>query len=166
MNQFVLFKVQGQSLEPTLEDVIMKAIIWDFLNTIYDSREGALYDGAKELLEKLHKKYKQALVSSTFDVHGRIELIKSFSIWGCFDRVEIGLKTKKLFLDICKEFGCDPCEVYIIGDNELNEIRIGNKLKMKTIWVDKRLRGSLEERLLGVNYWKKISKLSELSNFL
>lgn len=144
----------------------MKAIIWDFLNTIYNSPGNTLYDGSKELLEKLHKEYKQVLVSSTFDVQKRIELIKSFNIWTCFDRVEIGLKTKGLFLDICKEFGCDPSEGYVIGDNALNEIRTGNKLGMKTIWVDRKGKSGFKGKLFKKRCWKKIKKLSELKGIL
>jgi FMN phosphatase YigB (HAD superfamily) len=144
----------------------MKVIIWDFNGTIYNSSENALYKGAKKLLVKFSKKYKQALATTSFDIKGRMELIKSFGIWDYFDRVNITLKSKKLFLDICKEFNCKAEEVYVVGDGYLKEIRIGNKLGMKTILIDRKGKSGWKDRLFKRRSWKKIDNVSELENIL
>jgi FMN phosphatase YigB (HAD superfamily) len=150
----------------------MKAIIWDFSGTICDTQKKVLYKGAKEILKKASKRYRQALVTTKLsDPEGRTQLIKDLGIWEYFEIVKISLKTKDIFLEICKEFDCKPEETLVIGDGYRygpypKEILTGNKLKMKTIWVDFRNTSKLKEKLLGIRYWKKITTLSELDNIL
>jgi len=145
----------------------MKAIIWDFNGTLYNSNYKKLFYKAKVILDECSKKYQQALVSSDI-LHPdkRKMLIKKLSIDKYFDHIEINFKTTKTFLNICTLFKCNPKEFYVIGDNFFKEIKIGNKLGMKTIWFDFKGTLKLKQLLLGIKYWKKINKLDELENLL
>ncbi|MBN2016374.1 HAD family hydrolase [Candidatus Dojkabacteria bacterium] len=154
----------------------MKAIIWDFSGTLYNKKEDKLFEGAKEILVKCSKKYKQAIVTTKLsDPEGRIQLMKNLGIWKYFNIVEISLKTEGLFLDICKRFNCKPEKVYVIGDGYKfgpawspypREIFTGEKLGMKTIWCDFHKTPKLKQLILGIKYWKKISSLKDLENVI
>lgn len=150
----------------------MKAIIWDFNGTLANSSKATLYPDAKQILEKCSKKYKQALITTKLsDPEGRKKLINDLGIWDYFDFVRISRKTTEIFMKVCEEFNCKPKEVFVIGDGFrygpfLKEIAVGNKLGMKTIWVDFNKTSNLSEKLQGIKYWKKVNKLKDLYKLL
>lgn len=144
----------------------MKAIIWDFKGTLYNPKEEKLFKEASKILELTSKQYKQALITTTFDRKRREDLIKSMGIWEVFDYIRITIKTPKIFLTVCNKFQCKPEDVYVIGDGYIKEIRVGNKLGMKTIWVDRTGRISWKDKLFRKRYWKKVRRLRELEKIL
>lgn len=139
-----------------------KVIIWDFNNTIYDPSTEKLFPFAKELLEKFHRNFKQLLFSTVIDRERRINLIKSFGIWEYFDEVDIGIKTLAKFKEVLKTYDCDPSEVLVIGDSIFNEIRLGEKLGMKTIWIERKPLTGIKTKLFKVRYWKKVEALEDI----
>jgi len=145
----------------------MKAIIWDFKGTVYNPATKQLYSGAKELLKKGSEKYKQAMVTAALmNPVKRKELIRKMGIWDYFDQIDISFKTPKLFLEICDKLNCSSKDVYVIGDGYFKEIIAGNKLGMKTIWIDRKGISKLKERLLHIKYWKKVKHFSELETII
>ena len=144
----------------------MELIIWDFLGTLYDSSKESLYPDSKDILQKTKSKYKQVLSSSGFNKAKRITLIKELEIWSLFDEVKIGLKSKRLFLNFCNKYNCKPKDVYVIGDNLLNEINTGNRLGMKTIWLNRKRSESMKTKIFRKYCWKDIYKLKELDSIL
>lgn len=145
----------------------MKSIIWDFNGTVYNPETKQLYSGAKELLKKSSKKYQQVMVTAALiNPVKRKELIRKMGIWNYFDQIDISFKTPKLFLNLCDKLNCSSKDVYVIGDGYFKEIVTGNKLGMKTIWIDRKGIGKLKERLLRIKYWKKVKYLSELETIL
>jgi FMN phosphatase YigB (HAD superfamily) len=155
-----------------LNEVEGQAIIWDFSGTLADTKQKKLFEGAEEILEKASQKYKQALVTATLtNPDERIQLLKDLGVYKYFSIVEISLKKKKLFLEICEKFECRPEDVYVIGDGYSfgiypKEIMTGNQLGMKTIWCNFKNTSKLKQMFLGIKYWKKIEKLSDLESIL
>jgi len=147
---------------------MMQAIIWDFNGTLYNPKEEKLFKGAKKLLKEASKKYKQAMVSAALlNPKKRRKLIKDLGIWYYFDYIRINIKSPKMFLSVCNKFQCKPEEVYVIGDGYRKEIRTGNKLGMKTIWIDRKgKRSSWRDRLFKKRCWKRIDNMSMLESIL
>lgn len=145
----------------------MKAIIWDFNGTLYNPVEQKLFDGAKEILKNASRNYKQALISAALlNPQKRRKLIKDLGIWDCFDYIKINIKSPKMFLSVCNKFQCKPEDVYVIGDGYLKEIRTGNKLGMRTIWIHRKGKSDWKDKLFKKRYWKRISRLKELEKIL
>lgn len=136
-------------------------VIWDFNNTLYNRSEKALYTDTVSVLEKFHGNTHQVLYSTGFLKSGREKLIKEQGIWSFFDEVIIGFKTVKRFQSLQEKYCVSPKRTYVIGDRLDNEIRIGEKLGMKTIWVARKSPGRLKKRLFRLSYWKKAQSLRE-----
>lgn len=141
----------------------MKAIIWDFNDTLYNANKEELFENAEDVLSKAKNSYYQALVTTSIGNKSEREaLIKEMGIWDIFDHIKIGIKTAKVFEEAVHEVKCKNDQVFVIGDSYSKEIRIGNKLGMKTVWFT----------LVSVSqdskkhYCKKISDLSELYSIL
>jgi len=146
----------------------MSLIIWDFLNTLYNSKEQKLCKGAEDLLRHLHTKHTQVLISSNLFPEKRKKLVKALGIDIYFDKIIIvkGLKSPRILAKICKQYECKPEETYIIGDSLANEIRGGSRLNMKTIWIKRAPGSTFKEEFLRIKYWKKVSNLSQLSKLI
>ncbi|MDD3648371.1 MAG: hypothetical protein PHS44_07805 [Candidatus Dojkabacteria bacterium] len=151
---------------------MMKAIIWDLNGTLASIKAKKLKPYAEEILSKASGKYLQALATTSiiFPERRRV-LIRSLGIEKFFKFIKVGQKNEKLFSDICKEFRCEPKDTFVIGDGFRyglfqKEIAIGNKLGMKTIWIDNNNKGKDQEKLREIKYWKKISHLEELDRIL
>lgn len=108
-----------------------KAIIFDFMRTLYDPESGELIPGAYKLLEYCSRKNDCYLVSHKEGQ--RQNLFEKLDIEKFF--IEIKLVERKDipgFRDLVKAKKYHV--VYIVGDRIDGEIRIGNKLKFTTIW--------------------------------
>lgn len=141
----------------------MRAIIWDFRNTIYNPDTQEFEEGALEILEKYFGKYKMVIITSTPARERRIQLIKDLGIDKYFEEIIVGVKTPELFQSICEELCVKLEEVYVIGDSYNSEIRVGNELGMKTIWFR---HGNPDEEELGIKYWRRIDSLTELPDII
>jgi len=117
----------------------MKAIIFDFGGCLYNHAAKKLTIGAEDTLTYYRGKYKLALVSLSDDVNKRIELLQMLGIDKMFDKVTVvnknmGDKDIMHFMECCEEFDVSPEECYVVGDRIKKEIKLGNSLKMKTVW--------------------------------
>lgn len=144
----------------------MELIIWDFLGTLYNANLGTLYPGTKELLLKSSKKYRHILSSSGFNKTKRLALIKNLGLDDLFVQIDVGLKTKKQFLNYCNKYNCKPKNVFVIGDNAFNEIKLGNSLGMKTIWINSHKRKTLSEKIFRTSSWKEVEKIEQIERLL
>lgn len=140
-------------------------IIWDFIQTLYNTHEGVLYPSAIEILKSFKEAgYKQVLASSVVNyLHDeRMQLFKELEILNYFDEVILGPKTEETFQAICDKFKSAPIETFVIGDNENNEIRTGNLLKMKTIWIQRKEVNRLRQHLYEGAAWRAVKSLAEV----
>lgn len=145
----------------------MKAIIWDFNGTLYNPKTKKLCYKTKDILDKCSKRYQQALVSSDMlHPNKRKTIIKKLGIEKYFKHIEINFKTIKTFLNICRLFKYKPCEFYVIGDNYSKEIKVGNKLNMKTIWITRKEPSIIKRKILRIKYWKIVNNISSLESVI
>lgn len=107
-----------------------KIIIFDFNKTIYNPYEGCLYRGTYSLLQRLNKNYYLILVTTASPSRSiniqKLKLNKYFKKIIIVRRKNLNLYRN---LSIAKK-------TILIGDNLKEEIRIGKKLKLKTILIN------------------------------
>lgn len=110
-----------------------KAIIFDFMRTLYNPEERLLEMNAKAILEYCVKKYDLYLVS--YDEGEKDELFIELEIKKYFKEIKlVERKTKLTFQTILpKKYE----KIFVIGDRIESEIQIGNKLGFETIWYKK-----------------------------
>lgn len=116
---------------------MIKLIIFDYGGTIYNPTTDQLYPVTKELLSKLHdSKFKLALVSRADDVKQRLDDFKRFHLENYFEFMEAVPEGKiKRFATVLKKFNVSSKECLIVGDYVKSEIKEGNKIGIKTIWI-------------------------------
>jgi len=113
----------------------MKAIIFDFLKTLWDKETG-IYKGVNQLLEELSKNYLLFLISKTKNKEQRIKEIGELKNF--FKQIIIvENKTPEIFLKLIKQNKLEKKDVYVIGDNLVSEIKIAKLLKLKAVWIKK-----------------------------
>lgn len=112
----------------------IKAVIFDFGYTIYDSDKEELIPNAVETLEKLHSKgFKLAVISRTQDPEKRKKQIRELGINKYFDFIEaVPIDGTKEFAPIIDKFGFKPEEFLVVGDRVDSEIKQGNIAGMHT----------------------------------
>ncbi len=103
-------------------------------------REAVPFNGVKEVLEELSKRYSLAIVTN-----GRAKCqnakIDHLGIRHLFQVIKIseefGAKKPdpKIFVSCLRELGCDASNAIFIGDNPENDLKPAKKLGMKVIWV-------------------------------
>lgn len=110
-----------------------KLIIFDFNRTIYDPERKRLIGGSVFVLKKL-KKHGLELYLMTRQEKNRKQLIKNLGIQKYFSKIIF--TQEKTYLNFKKLLGKkNHIETYVIGDRVMEEIKIGNCLKLKTIWL-------------------------------
>lgn len=115
-----------------------KGIIFDFNWTIYDQRIDAPMEGAVDLLESIHDKYKLCLVSCCISGITREERLKQIDELGIskyFQLIKVikNEKTADDFSDCANEMGFKPENLLVVGDRIASEIYFGNQLGMTTV---------------------------------
>lgn len=121
-----------------IEDKILNELIWQY--RVLTRGDTKLYSHVKETLEELSKKYKIFLASYTQACYSLRELgelgVKDYFSGFIFSS-DIGYKkTNDNFYKKCievSEVEADNC--IMIGDNNLEDMFMANKNKMKTIWI-------------------------------
>lgn len=145
----------------------MKAIIWDFNDTLYNSSKGKLYENAFDILQKAKENYYQALVTtSIINKSKRRSLIKEMGIWDVFDYIKLTLKTTSVFKKAVSEVKCVNEDVFVIGDSYSKEIRIGNKLGMKTVWFNQNISRVDNDKLDQEKCTHIVNNFIEISSIL
>src|SRR3990167_119918 len=115
-----------------------KAIIFDFKRTIYDPDLDRLLPGTKGVLRELKEKgYSLFLVS-----HGsyRKTMINDLGIEEYFDEVVVTQdKSVEDFERVITKNGVDTENCFVVGDRVRGEIKIGNILGLKSVWLKRGL---------------------------
>ena len=145
-----------------MENKVKKAILFDFMRTLYDPETGALVPFARELLEHARKEHDCFLISK--DEGGRNEMAQALGIDIYFKEMHfVPKKTIEIFENIV---GNSYENVYVVGDRISSEIIPGNKLGYTTIWF-KKGKFSTEEPKGGNEYPTHIvSSLEEVVGLL
>ena len=116
----------------------MKAIIFDWIGTLYDREEGVLPWAYDVLMETEFKKYKIGLISIAYENEERMNEINKSGLTHFFDKIIIDdKKSEKQYLECISFLGSTPEETYIVDDRTIRGIAIGNKLGCKTIWIQR-----------------------------
>ncbi len=115
---------------------MIKGIIFDFNRTLFDPNRNELVNGATEVLENLSKKAKMCIVSGGDG--SRLETINSLGIGRFFIKIkvvskEVG-KSESDFQECLDVMNISAEETLVVGDRVEGEIKIGNKMGMKTVW--------------------------------
>lgn len=106
-------------------------IIFDFNRTIYDPDTGALVPGALALLQNLSAIGHKLYLVSKFEA-GREAALDELGIARYFEAASFVDDKRNAFEKIIR---ASAAPVFVIGDHLHGEIRIGNSLGAKTIWL-------------------------------
>lgn len=107
----------------------IKLLLIDMDNTVLKYKEQSIDLEVKETIEELKKSFQVLLFSN-----GSKHRVKTISETISVPYVSSALKPcKRKFLKVFKEYKVDPCEVAIIGDQLLTDIKGGNKVGITTI---------------------------------
>ena len=138
---------------------MLKGIIFDFNRTLYDPEAGKLFPGVKELLKDLGGKgIKRGLIS--FGSLEKEQLIKSLGLPPFLDWYTVVLeKNPAHFQMFCKKFNIKPEEVAVVGDRMVEEITVGKRLGMKTMWLK---RGAYANEITNISPDFIIDSLAEI----
>lgn len=115
----------------------MKAVIFDFGRTLYDRGAGRIFPEAFDILEKLSKKYRLAIVSLTTDgdMGNRIDILKENKIDHYFSPAIFVVEDKdSAYEKALKKMGVVPEDVAIVDDRVVRGIKWGNDMGAMTIW--------------------------------
>jgi len=112
-----------------------RLIIFDYNRTIYDPETSRLAPFAKRILQNLKGRgFRLALITHARD--SRRELIHKQGLEKYFAEILITTgKSRKNFQYLLSAADVDKSQSYVVGDRVRQEIRIGNQLKLNTIWV-------------------------------
>lgn len=119
---------------------LISKVVRTFENSILDFPPNLL-DGAKEVIEKLSRKYQLGIISDTGFSPGSVlrQLMKRFSILEYFTTFSFSNETgvakphPKAYLKILNEMDCSPKNAVHIGDIEETDIDGAKNLNMKAI---------------------------------
>lgn len=118
----------------------IKAIIFDWGRTIYDTENHRLFPEVKSILEYLHTKYKLALVSlvKTGTIDERWQVIETNDLKKYFTSI-LFTETDKdtLYHETLAKLNLGRGEICIVDDRTIRGIAWGNKLGAMTIWLKK-----------------------------
>jgi FMN phosphatase YigB (HAD superfamily) len=119
---------------------MIKAIIFDWGRTLYDSENHHLFPQTKRILESLKKHYILAIVSLASDgnLERRREILHSSGIEQYFSIIHFAQSDKEsLYERTLAELALQPQEVAVVDDRTVRGIRWGNKRGATTIWLKK-----------------------------
>ena len=116
-----------------------QGIIFDYIGTVSAGSKGGLYPYTLEVLKALKPKYKLALMSlAGRGIERRRQDLEEEGIIDYFDSVVIDTyKTPEHFVQCMREMGVSPKDTIVVGDRTAREIKIGNELGCRTIWIQK-----------------------------
>lgn len=116
----------------------MKAIIFDWGRTLYDSEQQALFPATKKVLQTLAPRYKLAIASLASDgnIAKRHCILTETGIASYFASIHFAQADKdRLYEQILLEMGLPAQEVAIVDDRVVRGIRWGNQHGATTIWL-------------------------------
>lgn len=119
----------------------VEAVIFDWGRTLYDSDKGDLFPGVPDLLARLARRYRLAIVSlitGDYDARlaGRLALLRERNIARHFSVVLFGRDDKDgLYATALARLQLDARDVAIVDDRVVRGIRWGNRRGATTIWL-------------------------------
>ncbi len=127
---------------------MIKAVVFDYTNTLYDVDKDTLYPEVVEILRELQKRgIKLAVVSRAPNLEERLKEFQDLDLNKYFQAIEVVLRgeTKELQITLNK-LGIKAEECLVIGDRVKSEILEGNKIGCVTIWIRRgRFSGEMPE---------------------
>jgi FMN phosphatase YigB (HAD superfamily) len=120
---------------------MIRAIIFDWGRTLYDSEGGALFPGVPELLAGLSRRYALAivsLVSGDFDVRAaqRRAVLHEAGLERYFAALGFVPSDKdRAYEEVLATLGVRPDEITIVDDRAWRGIAWGNRHGATTIWL-------------------------------
>lgn len=115
----------------------VKAVVFDYSNTLEDIETGKLYPEVHSLLKDLKNKgLKLAVVSRASNLSERLAKFEKLSLKDYFDVLDIVLAgSSKKFNHILEKLKVEAKEVLVVGDRVKSEILEGNKIGAVTVWI-------------------------------
>lgn len=151
---------------------MIKAIIFDWGRTIYDSEQRGFAVGTPDLLRTLAQHYKLAIVSLiSGDYERRLaarqQLLRDSGIESCFATVRFVAADKDgAYVETLAELGVQAQEAVIVDDRARRGIAWGNRHGALTIWLRRgRFAAEFPDEVTGAPT-HTIGELHELSRIL
>ncbi len=119
---------------------MIKAVIFDWGRTLYDSENHNLFPQTKQTLELLKKRYILAIVTLASDGNSekRRGIISSSGIEHYFSSIQCAQKDKdRLYEYTLVVLALNPWEVAIVDDRVVRGVKWGNHNGATTIWLKK-----------------------------
>jgi len=117
---------------------IIKAIIFDWGRTLYDSENQALFPGTEKVLQFLSKLYLLVIVSLASDgnIEERIQILHEYGIEKYFAAVYFAQNDKDSLYELAlSRLAIASREVAIVDDRVVRGIKWGNACGAITIWL-------------------------------
>ena len=144
---------------------MIKAIIFDFNRTIYDPEKNIIEKETIELFIFLRDNNISLGLISTYKKN-RINLINGYNLRDYFDEILfVEEKCKNDFIYIIKKLNSTKEQTLIVGDYLRDEIKIGNLLRIITVWYKRGKFSNLVPGKLEVSKFI-ISNLNELKGII
>ncbi len=115
---------------------MIKAIIFDWIGTLYRFGGKGLFPYSERVLRELHKKYKLAVISKAVSEDTVRRARQIYTIEKYFGFTAIGEnKTPEQFISCMRIMDVKPENTLVVDDRVDRGIQIGNALGCKTAWI-------------------------------
>ena len=133
-------------------------ILFDFNRTLYDPETGELMVGAYDLLSALSSNGHVLHLISKFEPE-RMESLQNLGIRNFFQSVSFVPDKSETMRKIIES---SQDTVLVVGDHLHGEIRIGNRLGARTVWLKRGRFSSLEPEGPEDQPWATIEELTDI----
>jgi FMN phosphatase YigB (HAD superfamily) len=116
----------------------IKAIMFDWGKTLYDSENNTLFPGTESVLQLLSTLYVLVIVALASDgnIEKRMHLLRTYGIEKYFTAIYFSQKDKDaLYTTALARLGLPAKDVAIVDDRVVRGIRWGNACGATTIWL-------------------------------
>lgn len=115
---------------------MIEAIIFDWVGTLYQFGGRGLFPYSEEVLKRLHKKYKLAVISKAVSDNVEIRREQINEVKRFFNVVIVDTeKTLEQYVECMQSLNVKPENTLVIDDRTVKGIKIGNKLGCQTYWI-------------------------------
>ena len=117
---------------------MIKAIIFDWGRTLYDTENQALFPGTEKVLQLLSRLYLLVIVSLASDgnIEKRMQVLRELGIEKYFAAVFFAQNDKdSLYALALSHLAIAPGEIVIVDDRVMRGIKWGNTCGATTIWL-------------------------------
>lgn len=115
---------------------MIKAVIFDWVGTLYQFGGMGLFSYSEKVLQELRPRYKLAVISKADSDNVKNRLKQINSIKNYFNVIIADIdKTPAQYIECMKKLKVKPKNVLVVDDRMDRGIQIGNKLGCKTAWI-------------------------------